>query len=137
MTVKFYKSLDRTFEFFGLKGKWITISLSAIGVSILIGVVVGQTVGSAIGTFTSIALSVVSFVGCLFIQSEISSRDLDKLTTESQMKFTVVRRETLSRILLQDSRFEEARRTDEDGKYLYTPVKDILKSYGYDGKTAK
>lgn len=138
MTTKFYKSLDRKFDFFGLKGKWITISLVAIGSSIVIGIISGFFLSSGLGTFVAIALAVASFVGCLVLQASYSSRDLEKLTTQGKVKYTVVRRETLSRLLLENSEFEKAK-SEGNGKdrvFLYRPIKEHLKKIDYDRTSA-
>ena len=48
MRVPFYKSLDREFELFGVKGRWVTMVLLGAGISLALGIIVGNISSSII-----------------------------------------------------------------------------------------
>ena len=100
----FYKSLDREFEIFGIKGKWVSILITAAAVSVGIGLVIGFILGTGMAIVSIILLIVLSVIGCMMMQTNIPSRQVKKAKISSRMEGWVIRRETLSRILLPDHR---------------------------------
>lgn len=109
MTRPFYKSLDREFELFGIKGRWVKIFLIAAGISVVTGVIAGSVTTSGIGIVTVIILIAVSFFLCLTVQSRIPSRQVSKAMIGKKIQGWVIRRESLSRILLEDPRYDEVK----------------------------
>lgn len=108
MTRDFYKSLDREFEIFGLKGKWVTIAGAGLGAAVVLGLVIGSVFGTAAGIVTTVVVVSVVFFGSVTLQVKVPSRRLSKLLIQSKCKRQhVTRRETLSRILLEYSWKEE------------------------------
>lgn len=110
MKRSFYKSLDRQFEIFGLRGRWVNVFLYGAGGSLAFGVVVGFILGTGYGIATVVCLVVASFLVCLSMQSKTTGRQLPKKSLSAKMPGWVLRRESLSRILLDDSRFDEVKR---------------------------
>lgn len=100
----FYKSLDREFEIFGIKGRWVSILLTAAAVSVGVGLVVGFVLGTGMAIVTIIILIVIAVVVCMMMQVNTPSRRVKKAGLSPRMEGWVVRRETLSRILLPDPR---------------------------------
>lgn len=109
MRVAFYKSLDREFEIFGIKGRWIQIVLIGAGASVVLGFIVGTIMGSAIGIATTVVGVAVVFFGSVTFQVKVPSRQIDKTLLSSKVSGWVIRRETLSRILLEDARYQEVK----------------------------
>lgn len=95
MKVRFYQSLDRPVEIFGVKGKWITVFICMSVGFILLGVMVGAVMGTGIGIFIAIMGLFVSFAVALFSQGSVPHRRLRRFVTSSSMRFSVTRRETL------------------------------------------
>lgn len=102
MRIPFYKSLDREFEIFGIKGRWVYAVLIGAGISVLLGFIVGSVMGSGIGIVTAIVGAAVVFFGAVTFQVKIPSRQIDKALISSKCSGWVIRRETLSRIVLDD-----------------------------------
>lgn len=109
MTTSSYKSLDRPFDFFGLKGKWVVIFLIGTGIGILLGIILGVMMTSAIGIATVFLVAVASFVLSLLKQQEISDRKLGRALAAPKCRINVTRREQLSRILLPSDEYERIR----------------------------
>lgn len=102
----FYKSLDREFEIFGIKGKWVSILITAAAVSVGIGLVIGFILGTGMAIVSIILLIVLAVIGCMMMQTNIPSRQVKKAKISSRMEGWVIRRETLSRMLLPDPRMK-------------------------------
>lgn len=102
MTKQFYKSLDKEMEIFGIKGKWIKYVLILAGCSVGLGVVIGFCTSSLIGFISVMTLIVVSVFAVIFLQPKCPSRRIDKAKLADKCRCWVVRRETLSRIILED-----------------------------------
>ena len=107
MVHPFFKSLDRQVDIIGLKGKWIILFLVCAGASLVVGVSVGFATSSGFGIGTVIFLIVVSFLVCLMIQSGIPARRIDRVLFGKDTRRVVIRRESLSRILLKDEKYQE------------------------------
>lgn len=110
MRVNFYKGLDREFELFGIKGKWISIVLFGSGACVVFGLVSGMFIGNIFGIVLIVILIAVLFFGVVTVQSKVPSRQVGKFLCESRVGGWVVRRETLCRILLDDARYEEVKK---------------------------
>ena len=110
MDRQFYKSLDRELEIFGLRGSWVKVFLLAAGCGLVLGLVSGSLFGTGIGLSAVIVCVVCGFFGCLALQSRIPSRQLGKQKLSDRSECWVIRRETLSRILLEQRSYEESRR---------------------------
>ena len=109
MNRPFYKSLDREFEIFGMKGRWVKIFLMAAGVSLVFGIIVGSVMGSGIGVVTVIIAVAVSFFVCLTMQSRTPGRQVGRAMLAGKTSGWVLRRETLGRIILEDRRYDEVK----------------------------
>ena len=103
----FYKSLDRDVELLNIRGSWIYIAGGGVGVSLVLGVILGAIFGTAVGMMTAIVGAAVSFFGCITFQTKLPSRQLGKAYISGRTKGWVIRRESLSRILLKDKIYEE------------------------------
>ena len=99
MTRDFYKSLDRPVDVFGLKGKWIRNFLVLAGLSLVLAFFFGSLTNSGIGIFSFFIMALLSFVGCVMVQSKISSRRMERTLFGKNCKRVVTRRETISRIV--------------------------------------
>ena len=110
MNRPFYKSLDKEFELFGIKGRWVRLFLYAAAASLVVGVVVGFATTSGIGVVTVIVLVVLSFFACLTIQARIPGRQVPRVLLSGKVSGWVVRRETLSRIVLEDGRYDAVKK---------------------------
>lgn len=103
----FYKSLDRDVELINIRGRWIYIAMGGMGVFVVLGVILGAIFGTAAGLLTALVGSAAMFFGCVSLQVKIPSRQLVKTMLAKKTKGWVIRRESLSRILLKDKRYEE------------------------------
>lgn len=112
MRVPFYRSLDRSVDIFGLKGLWIIVFLALAGASVLAGLVVGMMMGTGMGLAAILLLAGVSFMFCVTTQGRLPAKRLKRFTRSGQCSVLVRRRETLSRILLDDEAY--AAKTDAD-----------------------
>ena len=104
MQRQFYKGLDRPVNVFGLRGGWIKYFGIAAGGALVLAFIVGFIAGSGAGMGTFIGGVVVGFFVCLLLQSKRPARRLNNMGLASKMEMTVVRRETLARIVLKDPR---------------------------------
>lgn len=107
MEVNFAQCLDRPFEFFGLKGKWFTVFLIGVGCAVVLALIVGFTSGTGAGIFTGIAGAAASFIICMTRQPKIKHKQLMRLGLKGQTAPYISRKETLSRILYPDPRFQQ------------------------------
>ena len=110
MRVTFYKSLDREFELVGIKGRWIHLVLAGAGAAVVLGFIVGSVAGSGAGIVTAVVGVALVFFGSITFQVKIPSRQIDKTLIASKASGWVIRRETLSRILLDDPRYNEVKK---------------------------
>ena len=99
MQRKYYKSLDRPLNIFGLKGNWIRIFGLVVGVALMAALVVGVVTGSGPGMGVFIVGLVGGFFVCLVLQARMPSRRLPKARLRSRMEFRVIRRRTLAKIV--------------------------------------
>ena len=106
----FYKSLDRPIDVFGMKGKWIRNFFVLAGVSLFLAFLVGSATNLGFGILIFFVFVIVSFVICLLAQSKISSRRMDRQLFGKDCTRVVTRRETLSRIIFDDPRYDEYKR---------------------------
>lgn len=123
MDCDFYKSLDREFELFGIKGRWVRIFLIGAGASIATGLVVGFLTSAGIGIVVVIVFAVLDFLGCMLLQGRLPSRQVEKAKLSGRTQCWVLRRETLSRILLPDEN--------------YVKVKNLIRNAGAERPATK
>ena len=121
MNRPFYKSLDREFEIFGIKGRWVKLFLIAAGSSVVLGIIVGAMSTSGIGVVTVIVCVALAFFGCLTMQARLPGRQVQKAALSGRMPGWVIRRETLGRIILKDARYGKVK------EYLATHRDDAVK----------
>lgn len=100
MRTTFYRSLDRTINIFGLRGTWVRIYLTVLGISLVAAVFIGVIAGTSAGFAFFIIMLIALFFACLLIQQKLPNRQLHKARVQRKMRQAVIRRETLSRILL-------------------------------------
>lgn len=110
MRVPFYKSLDREFELLGIKGMWVYIVLVGAGASVILGFIFGAALGSGIGIAIAVIGFAVCFFGAVMLQVKTPSRQIGKKLISSKVSGWVIRRETLSRILLEDPTYLELKK---------------------------
>lgn len=103
MQCEFYRSLDRQISIFGLKGRWIVVCLYGIGALLLIGIFAGIMIGTGVGISIAIGGIFVSFFTCMMLQTTRPAKIIDKWFLSSRMHGDVIRRETCSRIILEDA----------------------------------
>ena len=104
MRVTFYKSLDRPVNIFGLKGQWVNIFLYLLGASVILAFVIGFLTSIGGGFAVFLIGGIGSFFVCLVLQQRLPARQIDKAKIQSKMRQSVIRRETLARIVLDDPR---------------------------------
>lgn len=109
MRMPFYKSLDREFEIFGIKGRWVTTVLAGAGAAVVLGVIVGSVTSSLIGIAVVVIGIVVVFFGAVTLQVKLPSRQIGKKLVESKVPGWIVRRETLCRIIMDDPMYGEVK----------------------------
>lgn len=109
MRVPFYRSLDRSVDIFGLKGLWIIVFLAMVGLSVIVGIFFGVAAGTGSSVAVIIVLSGFSFMFCMTMQGRLPGRRLKRYASSSRCDRLVRRRETLSRILLEDAAYAEKR----------------------------
>ena len=102
MRMTFYKSLDRQLVVFGLRGSWIRIFLYCAGGVMLLAFTVGFIMGRAMGYTVAVVGLIVAFFFCLMYQVKLPTRRMDKAFSKGKMRQQVIRRETLSHIVLGD-----------------------------------
>lgn len=107
MNKTFYKSLDREINIFGLRGGWVKVFLSICGCALVLALFIGAMTSTGVGFSIVIVGIAGGFITCLVLQQKMPSRQIDKVKIQSRMKGYVVRRETLSRIILPDPRRKE------------------------------
>ncbi len=100
----FYKGLDRPINVFGLRGGWVKIFGIMAGGALVLAFIVGFISGAGAGMGTFIGGAALAFIACLFLQHKRPARRLGNLGLASKMEMRVVRRETLSKILLKEPR---------------------------------
>lgn len=110
MTVPFYKSLDKEFEIFGLKGSWVKIFLMGAGVCLVLGLIVGAMTSSGIAVVTVLVLIIGDFLVCMMMQTRLPSRRVGKYSLASKCSGWVIRRESLGRILLEDPQYSQVKK---------------------------
>lgn len=103
MQCQFYRSLDRQISIFGLRGKWITVFLYGTGALLLLGIVLGFIISSGVGISVAIGGIFVSFFTCMMLQTTRPAKLIDKWRLSPMMDGKVVRRESVSRIILEDT----------------------------------
>lgn len=109
MRMPFYKSLDREFEIFGIKGRWVTTVLAGAGAAVVLGVIVGSITSSLVGIAVVVIGIVVVFFGAVTLQVKLPSRQIGKKLVESKVPGWIVRRETLCRIIMDDPMYGEVK----------------------------
>lgn len=96
MILKYYKSLDRPVNIFGIRGGWLKLFGIGAGAAFVLALVFGFVVGTGGGMGIFIGLVAVDFFVCLVFQAKVPSRRLGKLKYRSRMNLRVVRRSTLA-----------------------------------------
>lgn len=109
METVFYKSLDRQIELFGIKGRWIVIFLIIAVISVVLGVILGSIFGTGVGIASIAIMIAVGFFGSLTLQNSVPSRRVGRAMIQSKVPGWTLRREALSRILLEDERYLKAK----------------------------
>ncbi len=102
----FYKSLDRKLEIFGLRGAWLKTFLLIVFGCLFVALLLGSIFGTGIGLAVFIICLAVAFFGCLSLQVKTPGRQLEKQKLAAKSEGWVIRRETLSRILLKEPLYD-------------------------------
>ena len=109
MRIPFYKGLDREFEIFGIRGRWVTVVLAGSGLSVVLGFVIGSVAGSFIGIAAVVVGVALVFFGSVTLQVKLPSRQIGKKFIEKKVPGWTIRRESLSRIVLADPMYKEVK----------------------------
>ena len=115
MKVTFYKSLDREFEVLGVKGKWVRLVLIGIGTALILSFLFGSVLGTGIGIVIFFAATVLICFAAITFQVKLPSRQIDKALIAKKTIGWVIRRETLSRILLPDKDYLPLKEAERNG----------------------
>lgn len=107
MNCPFYKSLDREFEVFGIKGHWVKNFLLLAGAIVFLGVFVGFILSSGVAVAFVVVCLGLDFLFCISMQTKLPSRQYPRSRLSGRTEGWVLRRETLSRIVFEDPRYEE------------------------------
>lgn len=105
----FYKSLDREIDVFGLRGAWLKVFLFVFGGGVIVSLILGSVFGTGIGVAAVIICIACDYFACLSLQVKVPGRQLDKQSLAGKTEGWAIRRETLSRILLEDPMYKEVK----------------------------
>ncbi len=97
MRRKYYKSLDRPVNVFGLRGEWLKYFGIGCGADLVVAFLIGALMGTGVGMGLFIGLAAVVFFACLVLQAKYPSRRLGKVRLRQKMELRVVRRTALSK----------------------------------------
>lgn len=103
----FYKSLDREFEVAGIKGTWVKNFLLIAVAVIFFGIFLGFVFTAGVAVAFVVVCLGLDFFLCLSMQTKLPSRQFPRSRLSGRTEGWVLRRETLSRIVLDDPRYEE------------------------------
>lgn len=110
MECEFYKSLDREFEVFGIKGHWVKNFLLIAGAVITLGIILGFVFTSGVAVAFIVVCLGLDFLFCLSMQTKLPSRQVVRTRLSARSEGWVLRRETLCRILLEDPMYSEVKK---------------------------
>ena len=105
----YVQTIDDACEIFGIKGRWVTAVVMGSGLSVLLGVIVGSIAGSFIGIATVVVGVALVFFGSVTLQVKLPSRQIGKKLIEKKVPGWIIRRETLSRVVLEDPLYKEVK----------------------------
>lgn len=110
MECEFYKSLDREFEVFGIRGHWVKNFLLLSGGIVVVGIFLGFVFTSGVAVAFILVCLGLDFLFCLSMQTKLPSRQVVRARLSSKSEGWVIRRETLCRILLEDPMYSEVKK---------------------------
>lgn len=76
MNLKIYRSLDRPSAFFGIRGRYQSITLYTLALDLVLSFALGRCTNGLIGTLAFISLGAVVYLGVIYIQGTYSDRAL-------------------------------------------------------------
>lgn len=76
MKFKVYKSLDRSVQIFGIKGRYLYIMAIAAVISAVAALAIGKALGGLVGLLSFFVLFFASAMVLIAIQSSVSEKDL-------------------------------------------------------------
>ena len=76
MRIKVYKSLDRSIQFFGIRGRFIIPMAAGAGLSILISVAVGNVTSGLVGLMLFFILFFSCAMAVIGIQNAVGEKEL-------------------------------------------------------------
>lgn len=85
MQLKVYRSLDRPSAFFGIRGRYQSLTLYAFVVDLVISFLCGQITNGLIGTVIFLALGAIIYMGAIYIQGIYSDRALFRYFTSRRL----------------------------------------------------
>lgn len=91
MRVRIHRNLDRPFDMFGIRGKFIPIAGVCILVSLVISVIVGKLTHEFIGVAVMVILCIAGYVAISEIQALIGAHAIErKIAAHGMPKFVVI-----------------------------------------------
>ena len=102
MTRHVFRSLDRTFVVFGLRGKWLIYGLGMIVGGIVLGFIIGGIIGGFVKMMTVLLFAVGGFIGSLVLQKQYPEREISKIGSRGRIPKYLIRRESLTALLRTD-----------------------------------
>lgn len=79
MERKFYKAIDSSSSFFGIRGRFIILTAACLIFALMIAAVVGKSLGGMVGTVTAVAGGAASYMATRYVQSRMSEREFTRL----------------------------------------------------------
>lgn len=76
MQLRVYRSLDRPSAFFGIRGRYQSLTLYALVIDLVLSFLCGRITNGLIGTLVFLALGAVIFLGVIYVQGMYSDRTL-------------------------------------------------------------
>lgn len=76
MTLQVFRSIDRPSAFFGIRGRYLSITAYAMVLDLVLAFFFGRATNSLLGVLVFLALAAVIYLGIIYIQGIMSDRAL-------------------------------------------------------------
>ena len=82
MRRKVYRSLDRPSSFFGIRGRFIMVTLAIVAVGLVPSIVIGKLTNMLLGFGILLVTAVVAYFVTTSLQSKIDEKDIWKMVAK-------------------------------------------------------
>ena len=86
MVRKVYRVLDRPFSLFGLQGRYVFLSLAALGAGAVLSFISAAIVGTMAASILFIAIAVLVYFAATMLQTFWSERDILKFVSSRRVR---------------------------------------------------